>query len=80
MENENENKEKVKDFLKFQIRRNVTNLFKGFLLILEDLQDENISFSDHVYQKYRKRILDDANDKLREIEDTLNNLEIGFKK
>ena len=36
-----ENREKEKDFLKFQVTRKVTNLYKNFLFILEDLQEED---------------------------------------
>ena len=69
----------VKDYLQFQIRRSITNLFKDFLLILEDLQETDYNIADTVYQKYRKRVLDSANDKIREIEEILNNLEILIK-
>ncbi len=65
--------DKVKDFVKFQIRRNFTNLFKNFFLILEDIE-----LNDEEYQKYRKRILDDANNKLRELEETFDSLNITF--
>ena len=69
----------IKDYLQFQIRRSITNLFKDFLLILEDLQETDYNIADAVYQKYRKRVLDSANDKIREIEEILNNLEILIK-
>lgn len=66
--------DKIKEFVQFQIRRNLTNLFKNFLLILEDC-----NLTDSEYQKFRKRILDDSNNKLREIEETFDNLNISFK-
>lgn len=69
-----ENDDKVKDFVKFQVRRNITNIFKNFFIILED-----IGISDAEYQKYRKRILDIANEKIREIEETFETLDVKFK-
>ena len=69
-----ENDDKVKDFVRFQIRRNITNLFKSFLLLLEDA-----GVSDEDYQKARKRILDDANNKIREIDETFETLNVSFK-
>ena len=61
---------KVKDIVYFSVRRNITNLFKNFLEILEDL---NLPEEEH--QKYRKKILDDGNNRLREIEELFNNLD-----
>jgi hypothetical protein len=69
-----EQDDKVKDFVKFQIRRNITNLFKSFFIVLDDL-----NITDEQYQKYRKRILDDANNKIREIEEIFDNLDVAFK-
>jgi hypothetical protein len=72
-------KEKVKDFLKFQIRRKVTNLYKNFLFILEDVQSTNPDANQEAFQRNRKRILDFGNDAIREIEEYLKNLDIKIK-
>jgi hypothetical protein len=34
-------KGQMKELLEFQINRNITNLYKSFLMILEDIQDQN---------------------------------------
>lgn len=71
--------EKVKGFVKFQVRRKVTNLYKNFLFILEDLKDKEYYSSDEEYQKSRKRVLDLGNDLIRDIEETLDNVDITLK-
>jgi len=62
---------KEKDYLKFQLRRKITALFKNFFFLLEDLNLE-----DEKYQKIRKRVLDYGNDTIREIEEDINKFDI----
>jgi len=62
---------KEKDYLKFQLRRKITGLFKNFFFLLEDLNLE-----DEKYQKLRKRVLDYGNDTIREIEEDINKFDI----
>ena len=69
----------VNSFLKFQVRRKVTNLYKNFLFILEDLKENEYDISEESYQRQRKRVLDFGNDTIREIEETLKNLDIKLK-
>ena len=71
--------DKVKEFLQFQVRRKVTNLYKNFLFILEDLKENEYDISEESYQRQRKRVLDFGNDTIREIEETLKNLDIKLK-
>ncbi len=71
--------EKVKEFLKFQVRRKVTNLYKNFLFILEDIQSDNPNINPEAFQRHRKRILDFGNDTTREIEEYLKNLDVKLK-
>lgn len=70
---------RAKDFLSFQVSRKVTSLYKSFLFILEDLQDSGYNISDSVFQRYRKRVLDNGNDSIREIEELLEKLDIDLK-
>ena len=70
-----ENKEK--DYLKFQIRRKVINLYKNFFFLLEDVAKDG-KISDEKYQQIRKRILDYGNDTIREIEEDLNKFNINL--
>lgn len=70
--------DKVKDFLQFQVRRKITNLYKNFLFILEDIKDKEYN-SEEDYQRHRKRVLDFGNDTIREIEETLGSLDIKIK-
>jgi len=72
-----ENKEK--DYLKFQVRRKVINLYKNFFFILEDMVNQN-KITDEKYQQIRKRILDYGNDTIREIEEDLNKFNINLWK
>ena len=72
--------DKIRDYALFHINRRITNLYKSFLFILEDLRDAKYSVEDpRIYQATRKRILDLSNDALREIEQEFNKLEINLK-
>ena len=70
---------KAKEFVTFQVTRKVTNLYKQFLFLLEDLQDQGYDIPDEVYQRMRKRILDHGNDAIREIEENLDKLDITLR-
>lgn len=64
------------DIIKFQIERNITSLYKNFLIILEDIRDgEPIN-----YERQRKRILDFGNGAIREIETQIDLFEINYKR
>jgi hypothetical protein len=69
----------AKDFVTFQVTRKVTNLYKQFLFLLEDLQEQGYDIPDEVYQRMRKRILDHGNDTIREIEENLDKLNITLR-
>ena len=71
--------EKEKEFLQFQVQRKVVSLYKSFLFILEDLKAQGYDIDEDMYQRYRKRVLDQGNDTIREIEDYLNNFDIRLK-
>jgi len=73
------NNDKIKELALFQIKRKITNIYKNFFFILEDLSDSGYNIHDETYQKIRKRILDNANDAIREIEEYFNNLDIKVK-
>ena len=70
---------KEKEFLKFQLRRKVTSLYKDFLFILEDLDSNTYNLNEESYQRYRKRILDRGNDLIREIEEDLDKFDITLR-
>ena len=71
--------EKEKEFLKFQLRRKVTSLYKDFLFILEDLDSNTYNLNEESYQRYRKRILDRGNDLIRENEEDLDKFDITLR-
>ncbi len=71
--------EKEKEFLKFQLRRKVTSLYKDFLFILEDCDASSYNMDKDSYQRYRKRILDRGNDLIREIEEDLDKFDIRLR-
>jgi len=65
---------KLKEYILFQNKRKVTNLYKNFLIILEDLREDGYNISDERYQRLRKRVLDSGNDSIRQFEEELNNI------
>ena len=69
---------KAKEFLHFQHRRQITNLYKQFLFVLEDLRDGH-GLDPEVYEKARKRVLDHGNDTIRGIEENLEKFDIYLK-
>jgi nucleoid-associated protein YejK len=73
-----EHGDKSKDFLRFQVNRKVTNLYKNFLFMVEDLHDSG-EISEESFQRLRKRVLDYGNDTIREIEENLDNFEFKLK-
>jgi nucleoid-associated protein YejK len=73
-----ENGDKSKDFLRFQVNRKVTNLYKNFLFMVEDLYNSG-EIDEENFQRLRKRILDYGNDTIREIEENLDSFEFKLK-
>ena len=88
----------VKEIISFQIHRNITNLYKKYFEISEDLLEEHrifvarlkdlddVSkvdsidyFTEEKYNNIRKKILDAGNDVVRELERTLDFVEIELK-
>jgi hypothetical protein len=69
----------IKDMTLFQIKRKITSIYKNFFFILEDLSDSGYNINDETYQKIRKRILDNANDAVREIEENFSKINITLK-
>ena len=67
---------KMKEFVLFQNRRKVVNLYKNFLILLEDLKEDGYNISDDKYQRLRKRVLDAGNDAIRQFEEELNNIDL----
>jgi|TARA_B110000196_G_C21077084_1_gene630519 hypothetical protein len=75
----NKGDEKSKDFLVFQLRRKIVNLYKNYLFILEDLEKTGYDIPEEEFQRIRKRILDYGNDTIREIEENLEKFDIELK-
>ena len=55
----------INNFFAFQTRRKITNLYKQFFFILEDLQADGVK----IPEEQHKRILDLGNDTIRELEE-----------
>jgi len=70
---------KIKDLTLFQVKRKITNIYKNFFFILEDLSDSGCNINEETYAKIRKRVLDNSNDAIREIEEFFNTIEINLK-
>lgn len=66
------------DYIEFQLKRNVTVLFKNFLVLLEDLRDYN-NISEEEYQKLRKKVLSNSNDCIRELTQTISQFNFQLK-
>ena len=62
-------KDIINNFFAFQTKRKITNLYKQFFFIWEDLESDGIKIPEDRHQKIRKRILDLGNDTIRELED-----------
>lgn len=73
-----DNGNKSKDFLRFQVNRKVTNLYKNFLFMVEDLYNSK-EISEETFQRVRKRVLDYGNDTIREIEENMENFDFKLK-
>ena len=56
----------------------MTNLYKNFLFILEDLHSSG-EISEEIYKRSRKRILDYGNDTIRELEEDISSFDINLK-
>jgi len=69
----------IKDMTLFQIKRKITSIYKSFFFILEDLSDSGYNINSETYQKIRKRVLDNANDAVREIEESFSKINITLK-
>jgi hypothetical protein len=67
---------KLKDYVLFKNRRQVVNLYKNFLILLEDLKEDGYNISDEKYQRLRKKVLDSGNDSIRQFEEELNNIDL----
>lgn len=74
-----ERDEKFRQFLSFQVNRKVKNLYKNFLFILEDINADGYNISEEDFQRYRKRVLDQGNDTVRELEEYLDSFDIKLK-
>ena len=59
----------INNFFAFPTRRKITNLYKQFFFILEDLQVNGVKIPEETHQRIRKRILDLGNDTIRELEE-----------
>ena len=60
------NNSKLIDLLRFQLRRSITNLYKRYLTYYDDNLDFNT---------LRKKVLDDGNDAIRDVDELLQKLE-----
>jgi hypothetical protein len=69
----------IKEYVVFQLRRKITNLYKQFLFILEDIDNSKYNMSDEAYQKFRKRVLDYGNDTIREVEEDISKFDFNLK-
>jgi isoleucyl-tRNA synthetase len=74
-----EGKDNAQEFVRFQVHRKITNLYKQFLFILEDMKSEGDGVNEEAFQKARKRILDHGNDSIREVDEMLEKFHFRLK-
>jgi methionyl-tRNA synthetase len=74
-----DSEEKIREFVNFQINRKVKNLYKQFLIMLEDWRAKNPEIHNEDFERARKKVLDAGNDAIREIEEAISKLEIRLK-
>jgi hypothetical protein len=74
-----EGRDNAQEFVRFQVHRKITNLYKQFLFILEDTKTNNDEISEEAFQKARKRVLDHGNDSIREIDEMLEKFHFRLK-
>lgn len=67
------------DFLNLLVYRSIINLSKSFLVTLEEFETDGI-INQEYYQKQRKKILSEANDKIREFQETLERFKVELRK
>lgn len=60
-----------KDYLKFKINQSIKNVYKNFLLILEEMADRG-QMSEQDFEFYRKRVLDNGNEQIRNLTEELD--------
>ena len=67
------------EFLQFQISRNLLDIGKVFLSILQDLEKNN-QISKDEFILYRSKILGNTNDRIRYLNQIIDSLEVELKK
>lgn len=63
---------KLKELVIYQQSRQISNLFKSFLSILEEIRQNRYNIDDNTYHCLRKKILDAGNSTSREMEELLS--------
>jgi hypothetical protein len=64
--------QKLKELVIYQQSRQISNLFKTFLNILEEIRTNRYNIDDNTYSSLRKKILDAGNSTSREMEELLS--------
>ncbi len=66
-----------KDILIFQSKRGITSLYKNYLTLLEDLNQE-YPIESKKFSYLRKKVLDAGNEAIRAFEEHMKNFDISF--
>lgn len=69
----------IREYLEFQIKREVTTLYKNFLQIVENIRDERYTISNSTFDFIRKRVLDDGNSASRNLIGHLDKVDVKLK-
>lgn len=72
-------KKALKDVITFQIDSKIRYLYKDFLVILEDIRDEQYKIDSDSFERIRKRVLDRGNDTIRELRESFDKVDFILK-
>lgn len=74
------NSDKLRELVIYQQHRQISSLYKSFLIILEELSRNRYQIDENTYSNLRKRILDSGNTATRELEELLAKFDFILKK
>lgn len=74
------NSDSLREIVIYQQHRQISSLYKSFLIILEELSRNRYQIDENTYSNLRKRILDSGNTVTRELEELLAKFDFALKK
>lgn len=69
----------LREIIRYYQHKEISSLFKRFLIILEDIRDKRYHIDNGTYDNLRKRILDDGNASIRELDSFADKFDYKLK-